>query len=106
MTVSYNQNSQEGVALYGYTLKVPPLKVPYKWFTGLDGANIAATYSLHQTQRKILEYTPSTENLESPSSSRKLLEVSDKQDIFSGFEGWLTEEGIESLEVRAICTKY
>ena len=88
---------------YGKTLKVPRLRVRKDWFDGLVDDNVVATFSLNKKPEDDLINSESTKG-----SGRKVLSIEDSnnyqketkaEDTFAGFGGWLTDEGIESLEV-------
>jgi len=85
---------RDGVPLLGSTLVVPPLKAKKNWYREMvdeDEDDVALSYTLTDDKE------------EQHDTTRKLLQVGedDRMDesIFQGVQGWLTDEGIQSLEL-------
>eukprot|EP01089_Gocevia_fonbrunei_P020929 TRINITY_DN7923_c0_g1_i1.p1 TRINITY_DN7923_c0_g1~~TRINITY_DN7923_c0_g1_i1.p1 ORF type:complete len:316 (-),score=84.85 TRINITY_DN7923_c0_g1_i1:488-1435(-) len=106
---------ETGFPYYSKTLKVPPLRVDTHWFEGLDSHGVASRYSLHrQTNpnakqkvsqaeadqilgRKLFQVDGEDDQQENDDEQKSVPSQADA--IWAGVEGWLPQEGVESLEL-------
>eukprot|EP01094_Clydonella_sp_ATCC50884_P026780 TRINITY_DN7459_c0_g1_i1.p1 TRINITY_DN7459_c0_g1~~TRINITY_DN7459_c0_g1_i1.p1 ORF type:complete len:629 (+),score=176.85 TRINITY_DN7459_c0_g1_i1:161-2047(+) len=100
---------QEGFPKYGRTIKLNPLRVDRLWYEGMEGEDIIACLALDKGStrvsfdeegRKLGGAPPPPRNKRGAADgSGREEEKVDMQEVFVNMKGWLTPEGIDSLEL-------